>query len=150
MKIIKQIFYLLLPIFLGTIIGLIINPYIDYNSLVKPFLAPPSVLFPIMWSIIYILLGTSYLLYKNNKPSFPLIDKIYYLSLIINLSWSIFFFIFKWYFFTIIVTIILLLLVIYLLYLFYKYYKPAFYLNILYGLWLIFATYLTIGIYILN
>ncbi len=149
-KTIKNLFYLLLPLITGSIIGFIISSFIDYPSLIKPPLAPPSILFPIMWTIIYILLGISFLLYKNNSQDNKTINLVYYTSLVINLSWSIFFFIFKWYFFTIIVTIILLFSVIYLLYLFFNHYKPAFYLNILYLLWLIFATYLTIGIYILN
>ena len=123
-KIIKNLFYLFLPLISGTIIGFIIRPFMDYSTLVKPPLAPPS--------------------------NYPKLNKIYYISLIINLSWSIFFFIFKWYFFTIIVTIILLITVIYLLYLFYNHYKISFYLNILYLLWLLFATYLTIGVFILN
>ncbi len=149
-KIIKNLFYLFLPLISGTIIGFIIRPFMDYSTLVKPPLAPPSILFPIMWTIIYLLLGISFYLYKKNSSNNPKINTTYYISLIINLSWSIFFFIFKWYFFTIIVTIILLISLIYLLYLFYNHYKISFYLNILYLLWLIFATYLTIGIFILN
>lgn len=134
---------------MGTFVGLIISSYQDYAFLVKPLLSPPSYLFPIVWSILYLLLGISFFLYRKNNNNSKTI-KIYYLSLFVNLFWSIFFFVLKWYLFTIFWTILLLILVIYLLYLFYQEYKPALYLNIPYLIWLIFATYLTINIYILN
>ncbi len=146
----KKIFYLFLPIFLGSIIGLIIAPFMDYGLLVKPVLSPPGFIFPIAWSIIYLLLGLSYFLYQNSNGNNNTLNKIYYISLAINLLWSIFFFVFKWRLFTIFWTIILLGSVIYLLILFFKEYMLSFYLNIPYLLWLIFATYLTIGVYVLN
>ena len=134
---------------MGTFVGLIISSYQDYAFLVKPLLSPPGYLFPIVWSILYLLLGISFFLYRKNNNNSKTI-KIYYLSLFVNLFWSIFFFVLKWYLFTIFWTILLLILVIYLLYLFYQEYKPALYLNIPYLIWLIFATYLIINIYILN
>ena len=120
----KNIFYLFLPLVSGSIICLIMSNFIDYGSLVKPLLAPPGFLFPIIWSIIYLLLGISYYLYKSQNKN----------NKLLTIFW----------------TILLLTLVIYLLYLFFREYKPSFYLNIPYLLWLIFATYLTIGVYILN
>ena len=149
-KTLKNLFYLFLPFIAGTIIGFIIRPFMDYTTLIKPPLAPPSILFPIMWTIIYLLLGISFYLYKNKGHNCYTLNKTYYISLIINLSWSIFFFIFKWYTFTIVITIILLVSVIYLLYMFFYRYRISFYLNILYLLWLCFATYLTIGVALLN
>ena len=44
---VKSIF---IPLAIGGIVGLIIYNFIDYNSLSKPALAPPSILFPIMWT----------------------------------------------------------------------------------------------------
>ena len=105
---VKNIFYLFLPLVCGSLIGLIISNFMDYGTLVKPLFAPPSFIFPIAWSIIYLLLGLSYFLYKKNNNSNNKIDVIYYLSLGINLLWSIFFFVLKWRFFTIIWTLILL------------------------------------------
>lgn len=148
-NIVKKLFYIFFPLIMGTFVGLIISSYQDYAFLVKPLLSPPGYLFPIVWSILYLLLGISFFLYRKNNNNSKTI-KIYYLSLFVNLFWSIFFFVLKWYLFTIFWTILLLILVIYLLYLFYQEYKPALYLNIPYLIWLIFATYLTINIYILN
>ncbi len=150
MNYVKKCFYLFLPILSGSLIGLLTSSFIDYGVLKKPPLAPPSYLFPIIWSIIFILLGVSYFLYRE-KDNNEQINKVYYGGLIVNLLWSIFFFVFKWRLFTCLWTIILLLLVIYLLKLFYdNNHKWSFYLNIPYLVWLIFATYLTIGIYFLN
>lgn len=44
---------ILIPIIVGGIIGLIISDSIDYDTLTKPFLSPPSLLFPIMWTVLY-------------------------------------------------------------------------------------------------
>jgi len=147
---IKKLFYLFLPIISGSIIGLIISNFIDYNTLIKPPFSPPGFIFPIAWSIIYILMGISYLIFKNNNFYTQKEDKIYYSQLFVNLLWSVFFFIFKWRLFTIFWTILLLILVIYLIILFFNKTKISAYLNITYLLWLLFATYLTIGVYILN
>jgi len=152
---IKNIFNLFLPLISGSIIGFLISNYIDYNILVKPPLAPPKILFPIAWTIIYILMGISYYLYKKDKEEEEeeqdkKIKIIYYLQLFVNLAWSIIFFILKNRLLAVLWIIILDLLVIYLIYLFYSKKKISAYLNIPYLLWILFATYLTIGIYLLN
>lgn len=147
---IKNIFYLFLPVILGGIIGFIISDYIDYSTLIKPPLAPPKILFPIAWTIIYLLMGISYYLFKKNEENTKLESIIYYLQLIVNLLWSIIFFILKARLISSIWITILDILVIYLIYLFLKKLKVSAYLNIPYLLWILFATYLTIGIYILN
>ncbi len=147
---IKKVFYLFLPIILGSLVGLLISKNIDYGSLAKPLFAPPKILFPIAWSIIYLLLGLSYYLYKRKGKDDKRILYTYYISLTLNLLWSIIFFLLKWRFVSIIWLILLDISVFYLVYLFYKNNKVSAYLNIPYILWLIFATYLTIGIYILN
>lgn len=141
--------YLFLPIILGGLVGFIINGYIDYEILNQPPLSPPKILFPIAWSIIYLLMGISYYLYRkkdNNKT----LNIIYYTQLIINLLWSIIFFILKWRFISILWILVLIVLIIINMYLYYKEEKISTYLFLPYLLWLIFATYLNIGIYILN
>ena len=147
---IKKVFYLFLPIILGSLVGLLISKNIDYGSLAKPLFAPPKILFPIAWSIFYLLLGLSYYLHKRKGKDDKRILYTYYISLTLNLLWSIIFFLLKWRFVSIIWLILLDISVFYLVYLFYKNNKVSAYLNIPYILWLIFATYLTIGIYILN
>ena len=148
---IKNIFYIFLPIVLGSLIGILISNYIDYSNLAKPPLAPPKILFPIAWSIIYLLMGISYYLYKKEDNYDKKITITYYLQLFVNLLWSIIFFIFKARLISSLWIILLDLLVIYLIYLFKKNNnKISAYLNIPYLIWILFATYLTIGIYYLN
>lgn len=147
---IKNIFYLFLPLILGSLIGILISNYIDYNLLNKPPLAPPKILFPIAWTTIYILMGISYFIYKKDIENDQKLNIVYYLQLFVNLFWSIIFFILKNRLLASLWIIILDLLVIYLIYLFYKKKKILAYLNIPYLLWILFATYLTIGIYFLN
>jgi len=147
---IKKLFYLFLPVILGGIIGILISNNIDYNNLIKPPLAPPKIFFPIAWTIIYLLMGISYYIFKKFEENTQYESIIYYLQLLVNLLWSIIFFIFKWRFISCIWIIILDVLVIYMISLFYKKIKLSAYLNIPYLIWILFATYLTIGIYILN
>ena len=148
---IKKLFYLFLPIICGSIIGLLTSNSIDYGVLNQPPLSPPGYIFPIVWSILYLLMGISYYLFKNKYYKDTKLESIvYYAQLAVNLLWSIFFFVLNWRLFSIGWTILLLLLVIYLIFLFYDKNKISAYLNIPYLLWLVFATYLTIGVYILN
>lgn len=147
MKIIKNLFYLFLPIISGSIIGLVTSNFTDYTSLIKPPASPPSILFPIIWSIIYLLMGIAYYFYKNNNDN---TNYTYYIQLIVNLLWSIIFFVLKWRFISILWIILLDILIILTMKTFKNNSKISFYLFIPYILWCLYATYLTIGIYILN
>ena len=149
-KITTSLFYLFLPIVLGSIVGFLISGSIDYTSLNQPPLAPPKIFFPIAWSIIYLLMGISYFLFRRENEYAVVEPVVYYLQLFVNLLWSIIFFVWKWRFFAILWILLLDFLVIFLLYLFFKKKKISAYLNIFYLLWILFATYLTIGIYLLN
>lgn len=146
----KKLFYLFLPLVIGSIIGLITKNSIDYSILTKPPLSPSGSLFPIAWIILYILMGIAFYLYKTNSDKDLEVDKYYYSQLLVNALWPIIFFTLKLRLLAIIWITILLILLIHLNILYFKYEKKSFYLNIPYILWILFATYLTIGIYILN
>ena len=81
-KIIISVFYLFFPLLLGIIVGLITSNSINYTSLIMPNFSPPKILFPIVWTILYLLMGLSYFLLKKkdntNKQSI-----IYYLQLFV-------------------------------------------------------------------
>ncbi len=141
---------ILIPVIIGGIVGLIISGSIDYNSLQKPFLAPPSIVFPIMWTILYILMGVSYgmLEYKGLVDSKT--KTIYYLQLFVNALWSIIFFTLKWRLFAFIWIILLDILVIVMISNLYKKNKLAGLIQIPYLLWVLFASYLNLSIYLLN
>lgn len=138
---------ILIPVAIGGIVGFIINPYIDYNSLVQPPLSPPSIVFPIVWTILYVLMGISYYLLKNPSKKEKI---IYFVQLGVNALWSLFFFIGKFYLFSFIWIVLLDVLVIFMIGIFYHNNKASAYLQIPYLIWILFATYLNLGIYILN
>lgn len=141
---------ILIPVIVGGIVGLIISSSIDYNSLERPFLAPPSIAFPIVWTILYILMGVSYGILKSKQLTDWEIDLIYYIQLGVNSLWSIFFFLVKWRLFSFIWIIVLTILIIIMILKFYNKDKVAGLLQIPYLLWVLFASYLNIAIYILN
>lgn len=143
----KSIF---LPVIVGGIVGLIISSFIDYNSLNKPPLSPPSIIFPIMWTILYILMGISYGILKDKVLLDKKVSNVYYIQLFINALWSIFFFVFKWRLFSFIWLILLVLLVVAMIILFYKKNKLSGILQIPYLVWILFASYLNLFIYLLN
>ena len=141
---------ILIPVLVGGVVGLIISSSMDYGNLEKPFLAPPSIAFPIVWTILYILMWVSYWILDDKK----LIDKnlniLYYVQLGVNALWSIFFFVLKWRLFSFIWIILLDVLVIWMAVKMYKKDKTAGLLQIPYILWILFASYLTIAYYLLN
>ena len=141
---------ILIPLIVGGFVGVVISKYIDYNTLNKPILSPASYIFPIAWTILYILMGISYSIIETKQQIDNQAKNIYYTQLLVNALWSIIFFILKWRFISIIWILILLILVIYMTVIFYNKNKTSGLLQIPYIIWLIFATYLNIGVYILN
>lgn len=139
-----------LPILVGGLVGLIISNYMDYDLINKPSLAPPSTIFPIMWTIIYILMGTSYGILQSNYLITNKIKLIYYLQLLVNALWPIIFFVLKWQLLAFIVILLLIGLVIIMLINFYKQNEVAGLLQIPYLLWIVFASYLNLSIYLSN
>ena len=141
---------ILIPVIVGAIVGFITTKFNDYSSLIQPSLAPPSILFPIVWSILYILMGISYGILESNSLVDSDINFIYCLQLFVNALWSIFFFVFEWRFFAFLWILLLLVLVIIMIIRFYRKNKIAGFLQIPYLLWTAFATYLNFAIWLLN
>lgn len=143
----KLITYILIPVILGSIIGLITKN--NYKEIIMPDFTPPRILFPIVWSILYILMGISRYLISDKENNNKAIT-IYRLQLIINLLWPILFFSFKLLFFSFIWIILLIILVIIMIIKFYKLSKTSALLQIPYLLWIIFASILNYTIYTSN
>ena len=141
---------ILIPVLVGALIGLLTSDSIDYNMLVKPSFAPPSILFPIVWTILYILMGVSFGLIESKGLMDGKTKNLYYLQLFVNALWSIIFFILKWRLFAVIWILLLDVLVILMIINFYNKNKVSGLLQIPYLLWVLFATVLTISIYLLN
>lgn len=147
---IKYIKAILIPVIVGAVIGFITSNFIDYNTLKQPFLAPPAIAFPIVWTILYVLMGVSYGILDSNNLVDSDINWFYYVQLAVNALWSIFFFVLKWRLFSFFWIILLVILVITMIVRFYNKKQIAGILQIPYLLWLLFASYLNISIYLLN
>lgn len=147
---IKRIIYSLVPLIGGTIVGLIISGYMDYQDMIKPPLSPPAVIFPIVWTILYILMGISYFLATKDDDNNKELDQIYLLQLLVNFLWPIIFFVLEMYFTAFLWIILLLILVVVMIKELLKNNKISGYLQIPYLMWLLFATYLNFGITLLN
>lgn len=121
-----------------------------YQNLNKPF-EVPEIFFPIVWSILYLLMGISlYLINSSNDKGKNKAILTYYIQLIVNSLWTLFFFGFKWFLFSFYWIILLIILVLIMIYQFYKINKAAAYINIPYLLWLLFAAHLNFSVYSLN
>ena len=151
MEKLKKLGLLFTPIIGGSAVGFIIRNSIDFSSINKPPLAPPSIVFPIAWSTIYLLLGISYYLIKKDEfRTNKRLKILYYSELLVNYLWSIIFFIFKLKLFASAWIILLDILVILMIKEMKHEKRISALLNIPYLIWILFATYLTIGIYLLN
>lgn len=156
MKINKKalIIAIAIPLLVGALAGfLTADSMTAFMQLDKPPLSPPGILFPIVWSILYTLMGiASYLIYSSNTKQEDINDAlcVYALQLFVNFFWSIIFFNLEWYLFAFFWLVLLWVLILYTILLFYRISKPAAYLLIPYLLWVTFAGYLNLGIYLLN
>jgi tryptophan-rich sensory protein len=122
-----------------------------YQSLEQPPLAPPGWLFPVVWSILYALMGVSaYLISGSNKAGRKTALILYGLQLFANFLWTPVFFGLKSLSGAAAVAIVMLILITAMMISFYRINKTAAYLNIPYLLWTAFAAYLTIGVLVLQ
>ena len=116
------IIFLLIPLAAGALSALFTgNMSGSYASFTKPSFAPPGILFPIIWSIFYLLLGgSSYIVAQSDHPDKLLALRTYFIQLFFNFMWSILFF------------------------------GLSNYLQIPYLFWCIFAAILNFAVYLLN
>ena len=143
-----------IPLLVGAVAGLLTrNSMQVFEGLQQPPFAPPGVLFPIVWTILYALMGiASYLIYTSGKDPEEVNSAlaVYGVQLVVNFLWPIVFFRFGWYTFAFFWLILLWVLVIYTILLFYRISKPAAWLMVPYLVWLTYAAYLNLGIVLLN
>lgn len=124
-----------------------------YSEVNTPPLSPPGILFPIVWSVLYILMGISAAIIYNSNESSDTKSRalfIYAISLFVNFCWSIFFFNMRLFFFSFLWLIILWILILRTILDYSKINRVAAYLQIPYLLWVTFAGYLNFGIWFLN
>ncbi len=150
----KLITSIILPVGVGVLSALFTMGSMDiYGEINSPPLSPPGVVFPIVWTILFTLMGIS--LYRVRVAKRSNADKekgyrAFALQLIFNFLWSIVFFNLRAYTFSAIWLVALIILIVANIIYFYKVDKGAAYLLIPYLIWCVFALYLNIGIAILN
>lgn len=141
---------IVIPLALGGIVGFLISGSMDYDTLNQPPLSPPSLLFPIVWTLLYVLMGISFGILRDKHLDDSDVKLIYYVQLIVNLLWPIAFFVLKWRLFAFIWILILDALVVTMIITFKRRDNLAAYLQFPYLAWVLFASYLNLGVYILN
>ncbi len=142
---------ILIPLAVGSLSSLLSRSMTTYTSISKPDFSPPSYVFPIVWTILYVLMGiSSYIIYDSDSPAKGRALKIYMLQLFFNFCWSIIFFRFNLYLFALIWLIVLIALICLMIKEFYKISPLAAYLQIPNLLWCVFAALLNFFIYKMN
>ena len=143
-----------IPLVVGGLSALITSGDMDlYTRIVRPPLSPPSILFPIAWTILYILMGVSLYLVWNSSDSYN--DKtaafgLFAVQLFLNFIWSPIFFSAQQYLIAFVILVLLWIAVLLMIISFYRISKLAGILQIPYLIWLTFAGYLNFAIMILN
>ena len=156
MKINKRLLFICIaiPVIVGMVSALLTRNSMElFQSIDKPPLAPPGWLFPVVWTILYVLMGiSSYLILQSGEEREEIRKAltIYGYQLVVNFLWPTFFFNFGWYFFSFLWLVLLWVLVLIMIMRFKDINKLAAYMNIPYLVWLTFAGYLNLGIWILN
>lgn len=143
---------ILIPLGIGGLAALLtMNSREVYESLEKPPLSPPSYIFGIVWTILFILMGISaYMIYESDNPLKKKALTVYGVQLIMNFIWPLLFFGAQAYVLSAVWIVALWLVIIYMIILFYKIKPAAAFLQIPYLLWVTFAGWLNIWIAILN
>ena len=143
---------ILIPLAVGAVVGFLTSGSMqDYTNLQQPPLSPPGVVFPIVWMILYILMGISaYLVLESSVTSRMKALRVFGLQLFVNALWPIIFFNLKMRLFAFFWLIFLIILIVWMMVLFYRINKTAAYLQLPYLIWSIFAGYLNLGVFLLN
>ena len=122
-----------------------------FGMLNKPPLSPPGWVFPVVWTILYILMGiASYLVAGSDEEMVTKALSLYSYQLAVNFLWPVFFFSFEWYLFAFFWILLLWGLVFMTTVLFGRISGVAGLLMVPYLLWITFAAYLNLGIWWLN
>ena len=144
---------ILLTLAVGGLIGFLTSMGMDsFDALTKPPLTPPSFLFPIVWTVLFILMGVGAARIFMTEPTAArnraLI--VYVVQLAVNFFWSIIFFNLQAYAFAFFWLILLWVLILTMIYLFCKVDKPAALIQIPYAIWVTYAGYLNLMIWLMN
>ena len=143
-----------LPLAVGAAAGFLTKDGMAMFAVInKPPLSPPGWLFPVVWTLLYIMMGTASALVWSAPVSPARRDRaltVYSLSLVANFLWPLIFFGANMYLLALIWLVVLWVLIFFTIRAFSKINERAGDLLIPYILWVTFAAYLNLGIYLLN
>lgn len=148
----KLIICLAIPLAVGGISAFLTRNSMElYENIVQPPFSPPSWLFPVVWTILYILMGiSSYMIYTSYSDYKIEALTLYGLQLVLNFIWPLVFFIGQKYLIAFIILVVLWYVVLKMIQAFADIKPLAAKLQIPYLIWLTFAAYLNLGVYFLN
>lgn len=145
---------ILIPLAVGGLAAFLTKDAMQsFDRLYKPLLSPPAWLFPVVWTVLYILMGiASYLIYVSDAsaPRKKRALTLYAVQLGVNFLWSLIFFSLEAYFFAFLWLLLLAALIAATMVMFGYIDKTAERLLIPYIIWVSFAGYLNLGIFLLN
>lgn len=145
---------ILIPLAVGGLAAFITRDAMKaFDTLYKPLLSPPGWLFPVVWTILYILMGiASYIIYVSDAsmPRKKRALTVYGIQLAVNFFWSIIFFSLKAYFPAFLWLLLLAGLIAATMVMFFYIDVRAERLLLPYLFWVAFAGYLNLGIFLLN
>ena len=148
------LFWILLAEGVGLLAGLLTADAtaIYANSVQKPPLAPPGIVFPIVWIFLYALMGigAARVSTSENRQQKNVAINLFIIQLIVNFFWSFFFFNAQAFGFAAVWLVLLWVLVLLMIIAFWKVDRRAAWLQIPYLIWLTFAAYLNFAVYLLN
>ena len=125
-----------------------------YSEITRPPLSPPSILFPIVWTVLYTLMGISAAMIYGERNAKPAeVNRaliVYGLNLFLNFFWSIIFFNMRAYLFAFVWLVALWAVILIMIVKYYRIKPIAGILQIPYILWVTFAGYLNFAIFLLN
>lgn len=142
---------LAIPLAVGGLATLLSGGMQAYGSFAQPPLSPPGWVFPVVWTVLYLLMGySSYRVYRSQAEGRVRALGFYLGQLALNFLWPILFFGFGWYLPAFFVLLGLWALIFLTMHAFTAIDETAGDLLIPYLLWVTFAGYLNLGVYFLN
>ncbi len=146
-----KIGWVVVTLIAGGLGALLSGGFGDYKTYKQPLLSPPAILFPIVWTLLYILIGIAAGIVAESRD----LDKgkglkLYVLQLAVNVIWPIIFFKFEALKFACFWLALLIVTVVLTVFSFYRIEKKAAFLLLPYLAWCLFALYLNFGIVVLN
>ncbi len=131
-------------------IGSILGPA-SFDGLTKPPLTPPGWLFPVVWTILYILMGiAAYRISLLSDSGKTAALQLYWIQLAVNTLWTFFFFRLEWQLFAFFWLLLLIGLIVYTILAFRRLDPTAARLLYPYLVWCVFAAYLNLAFYVIN